>query len=184
MDIILRKIDTKVIPNKVYTYHIKNLDNLTMNLDMPLSNFALPLQSDEQAVLVKIQGNTMNLTISWTVRPTESTSLVDETVTGYGSGIITDQDNLRFLTKEFATKDITDKFHLYLANTDHNGGFTPPLTVSQADIAFTNSVVFKKKGILQKVSFTRNAGTPVTYNVTIDFAVGTVVVVDELNLVT
>ena len=48
-------------------YIIQNLDNLSIDHNSPVSPMPLPEDNAEQNILVKIEGNSMIINVSWTV---------------------------------------------------------------------------------------------------------------------
>jgi len=53
---------------------LANLSDLNMTLDQPVSPMALPQETSEQNVLVKMEGNTETITVSWQIHNVDSGS--------------------------------------------------------------------------------------------------------------
>jgi hypothetical protein len=96
-DIILKKTDPTTllgVSHAPYTYHIRNLGDLTIDLGMPTTVFSLPEEKDTAAIGMKVEGNTTQINLSWTL-VNESSTVVDE-LTG-GDAIETADEQMAFL---------------------------------------------------------------------------------------
>lgn len=136
--------------NSPLTYNVRNLQNLDVVLETPALIYAIPESTDEDAIGMKVEGNTMLITISWTLVD-DDTTLVDQK-TG-NNAILTADDQMSFLVDTFQSSSVEDEYQIDLKD---NSGTT----------------FFTKKGIITKANVNKSGNTPVTYTATVVFAVG------------
>jgi len=137
--------------NSPLTYNVRNLQNLDIVLETPALIYAIPESTDENAIGMKVEGNTMLITISWTLVD-DDTTLVDQK-TG-NNAILTADDQMSFLVDTFQSSSVEDDYRFRLFPNGSNTAF------------------FEKKGILTKANVNKSGNTPVTYTATVVFAVG------------
>lgn len=138
--------------NSPLTYNVRNLQNLDIVLETPALVYAIPESEAADAIGMKVEGNTMLITISWTLID-DDTTLVDQK-TG-GNSILTADDQMSFLMETFQSSSVSDNYRFRLFPNNSNG----------------NDAFFTQTGILTKAGATKNASTPVTYSATVVFAV-------------
>jgi len=136
--------------NSPLTYNVRNLQNLDIVLETPALVYAIPESEAADAIGMKVEGNTMLITISWTLID-DDTTLVDQK-TG-GNSILTADDQMSFLMETFQSSSVSDNYRFRLFPNNSNTAF------------------FTQTGILTKAGATKTASTPVTYNATVVFAV-------------
>lgn len=156
-DIILKKTDPTTllgVSHAPYTYHIRNLGDLTIDLGMPTTVFSLPEEKDTAAIGMKVEGNTSQINLSWTL-VNESSTVVDE-LTG-GDAVETADEQMAFLMDTFQSSGIEHAYELKLMP---NSGSTP---------------FFTRTGALTKIAVTKSGDSPVTYNASVTFAVADMV---------
>ena len=136
--------------NSPLTYNVRNLQNLDILLETPALVYAIPESEAADAIGMKVEGNTMLITISWTLID-DDTTLVDQK-TG-GNSILTADDQMSFLMETFQSSSVSDNYRFRLFPNNSNTAF------------------FTQTGILTKAGATKTASTPVTYNATVVFAV-------------
>ena len=136
--------------NSPLTYNVRNLQNLDILLETPALVYAIPESEAADAIGMKVEGNTMLITISWTLID-DDTTLVDQK-TG-GNSILTADDQMSFLMETFQSSSVSDNYRFRLFPNNSNTAF------------------FTQTGILTKAGATKTASTPVTYSATVVFAV-------------
>ena len=165
-----------------------NFTDITVDLNTPLERIPIPEMCDNQAILIKVMGNHNTINITWTVH-SEPTNIVRQCLAGRevcnaAGGIIggdtTSVDNqMKWWLTIFQSNSITDRYNLYLGDCTINplccvGGTYPPTTPAEETNNFTNSRAYHKEGAIQNVRFSKNSGTPVTYNASLTFYTGDV----------
>lgn len=133
------------IPNCT-TLTIRNFQSIDWELDTPISSFALPECDADNAILVKAEGNTLTLSISWTIL--EETCNVSSECTPSTKTV---QEQIAYWINCFQPDSIEDRYSITV------DGITKP-------------------GSVKKIHFSKDSSAPVTYNARIEFAVGNVVV--------
>lgn len=147
-DIIVKKLS----PAPVYTYNIRNMSDLTLELDVPVVVYEIPESSDEDAIGMKVEGNKSVVNVSWTLVD-ESTTVVDE-LTG-GNSVQTADEQMVFLMNDFQPTGVEFAYEIKLMP---NSGSTP---------------FFTREGILTKMSISKSGNAPVTYTANMVFSTAT-----------
>ena len=162
--------------NASLKYTIPNLDNLTLGLSSPVSPMALPQESAKENILVKMEGNTQTLSISWKIADLSGTFAQNgiassDAITPAGTldsgGSLTGNDTtppndsgvtnapatdvVNWFLSEFQGKDITDKFYFKVGD----------MTIME--------------GFMTKMNFSISGSSPVVWSAQADFIVGNVI---------
>ncbi len=151
----------KKVGSNEKVYHVSNLNNLNWSIDTPVTPMPLPEDSHEENILVKMEGNTAKIDLSWTLTEgsffgTLSSSNVFTPETG---GDITALAQIvKF--KEFVPKSIGDAYAIKIVG---DGGSTDDGTISN-------------------LSFSVSGGSPIVWNVNLAFYVGNVVAMLEADI--
>ena len=161
---------TSTIPaNSTVRYEINNLENLSVKLDQPVSPMALPQEDSDQNILVKMEGNTESLNVTWKI-PDTGTSLIRQHSSVLTTGQIqSDADGstpvswtttpayvksgevLAWLLNEFQGRNISDRYFLKL----------PDISI--------------REGFMTGISFTIAGDTPVVWQANLQMVVGNVI---------
>ena len=142
-------------------YHVSNLNNLNWSIDTPVTPMPLPEDSHEENILVKMEGNTAKIDLSWTLTEgsffgTLSSSNVFTPETG---GDITALAQIvKF--KEFVPKSIGDAYAIKIVG---DGGSIDDGTISS-------------------MNFSVSGSSPIVWNVNLAFYVGNVVAMLEADI--
>lgn len=126
-------------------YYIRNLDNLQINMDMPISSFALPEDSKEATIAIKAEGNIESVSLSWVLHD-ESNSVVSTASQAFT--IKTADEQANWLLNTFENKSINQRYKLIIPGTANLDGFITKLNLSKV------------------------GQEPVTWRVTMEFLVG------------
>ena len=141
-------------------YHISNLNNFTWKIDTPVTPMPLPEDTHEENILVKMEGNTAKIDVSWT--------LVEGAHFGHFNGDVfvpntgTDETVLGQIEtfKEFVPKSIGDSYSIKI--TGANG--------------------LIDKGTISSMNFSVSGSSPIVWNVSLSFYVGNVVAMLEADI--
>lgn len=144
-EILLKKFASGSFTTIAYTYHIKTRDQFTSDMMSPVIVDDMPLESKENTLLTKIQGNTMNIMLVWTLVDSP-TSVVDE-----------------------ATIKTADEQHSFLQNTYEPIGFDNSLYEIEL-VGVTPQ--FKKMGTISAIKVEQTTASATTYKATVMFTVG------------
>ena len=136
--------------NSPLTYNVRNLQSLDILLETPALVYAIPETEAADAIGMKVEGNTMLITISWTLVD-DDTTLVDQKTGAYS--ILTADEQMEFLMDTFQSSSVEDEYEFKLFPNNSNTAF------------------FTQTGILTKANVSKSGSTPVTYNATVVFAV-------------
>jgi len=185
-------------PYPSLTYHVRNLQSFSIDLDTPVCIIRLPEEGSNKTFTIKTQGNALTMNLSWTLHenmclPAVCT-LVDE-FDGFCcrlGPVLTVCSQLDFLVNTMENTGLCYEWDLYVGDSDFNGGasVTPgagrnTITEAQAKSAFEASTVFRKSVKITKIVLSKSGGTPVTYVVNMSMIAGDrLLTVDETTEVT
>ena len=166
------------------TTEIRNILDLSIDLNTPLERIPIPENIDDKAVLIKVIGNHNTIAITWTVHQ-ESTNIVRQplcataaetcnTLGGITGGDTTSPENqLKWWLTVNQSNSITDRYNLYLGDCTTNPiPFCTPTTALQESCNFASSNAYHKEGALNGIRFQKTGNAPVTYTATMTFFVG------------
>jgi len=109
------------------TTEIRNITDLSIDLNSPLERIPIPESADTQAIVIKVIGNHNTIAISWVVHQ-ESTDIVRQTLCataaetcnalgGITGGDTTSVENqLKWWLTVNQSNSITDRYNLYLGD--------------------------------------------------------------------
>jgi len=161
---------TSTIPaNSTVRYEINNIDQLNVKLDQPVSPMALPQEDSDQNILVKMEGNTESLNVTWKI-PDTGTSLIRQHSSVLTTGEIqADADGstpvswtttpaytksgetIAWFLNEFQGRNISDRYFLKL----------PDISI--------------REGFMTSISFTISGDSPVVWTSNLQMLVGNVI---------
>ena len=157
-NITIEKLNGKTGSEFPLTYNVRNLVSLDVLLETPALVYPIPESEAADAIGMKVEGNTMVITISWTLVD-DDTTLVDQK-TG-GNSILTADDQMEFLMETFQSSSVSDNYRFRLFPNNSNTAF------------------FEQTGILTKANVNKTSTTPVTYTATVVFAVANMTTAPE-----
>lgn len=164
-DIILKKLS----PAPVYTYHIRNLIDLSIDLEVPVIIYQIPTSPDDDAIGIKVDGNKSVVNISWTLVDEDSTVVSEMT----GSDAV----------------ETADEQMIFLIGTGIQGSTANQNSLQSSGVDYTyqldlkdnsGTTFFTKEGIITKVNVSKSGSTPVTYSASIMFSTANMVAKDKL----
>jgi len=150
-------------------YIIQNLDNLSIDHNSPVSPMPLPEDNAEQNILVKIEGNSMIINVSWTIVEGASNFIHYGAKTHNGSvwnfGTADSQftnpssviQHINYLIEIFNPISIGDGFEFSILDDDQAG------------------TTLNYSGSISSMSFGVSGSSPVNYTARMQFLVGDVV---------
>jgi len=158
------------------TYHIRNLNSFSIDLDTPVCIIRLPEEGSNKTFTIKTQGNALTLNLSWTLHESmclpQVCTIVDELdgFCGRPGPVQTVCSQLDFLINTMENTGLCYEWDLYVGDTDFNGGATVTpgsgrnvITDDESKDAFSASTVFRKQVKVTKLVLSKGGGTPVTY---------------------
>lgn len=178
--------------NQMRTTEIRNLKDVTVDVNTPIERYALPESSDVDAIAIKVLGNVSTINIQWTIIE-EPTNIVRQTLIactpercpdcgGVPNGDTTSINNqLIWWSTIFQENSIFDGYNLYLGDCTVNclacmtfnpAGRYPPLTSAEETANFSKSLAYHKAGGITNFRATQTGAAPVTFDASITFFVG------------
>ena len=148
-------------------YRISNLNNLNWSIDTPVTPMPLPEDTHEENILVKMEGNTAKMDLSWTL--VEGANF--GTLTQNSSGVYSfSPDNsldvyqqINEFKEAFVPTTIGDSYHMII--TDDSG-----------------NEKMRDDGTVSNMSFSVSGGSPIVWNVNCSFYVGNFVAALEADI--
>lgn len=107
----------KFLPNSTveqYRYKLGNFKRLNYNINTPVSPMPVPEDDSSANILIKIEGNSSDITINWTIKDNNGVNL--ESVVPVPTSTIREQ--LVFIKDNFRPKSISDSYKLILRLDD------------------------------------------------------------------
>jgi len=141
-----------------FTYSIRNIEAVAIDLTTPVSAMALPqaVLGDAENVLVKAEGNTIRFVVSWVLHDDDTSVVTSDghTISSskYDSSVGLADEQARFLTEEMQLKGVEYKYQIVIGNTG-----------------------ISRFGLIEKISLQKSGSTPVTWKATLQFIAGDVV---------
>jgi len=164
------------------TTEIRNIRDVTMDLNTPLERIPIPENIDDKAVLIKVIGNHNTINITWVVH-LEDSNIVRQTLIGpeicntkggiIGGDTTAPENQLKWWLTVNQSNSISDRYNLYLGDCTVNPLMCyPPTTPTGEANNFDFSRAYHKEGAIQNIRFTKTGDAPVTYNASLTFYVG------------
>lgn len=159
-----------LIARQTVAYEIKTLGSITINKNTPISPMPLPEEDSDENILMKIEGNSTTMNVSWTM--VESTNCIgglpNHTGTEWQVGSpdttrSTSIEQLEWLENVFAPNSLNDYYEIAILDSN----------INSAD--YKDALVYGKLGIFQGFNFTVDSSSPVIWNASFDFIEGNVV---------
>ena len=139
-------------------YTTSVFDSFGIDLNTPVSPMPLPEESDDDNVLVKVEGNTSTIKFSWLIKQESSTMVTTDDSTCIPASVTSANQQVLFFMNMFQPRSIDDKFRVLVDDTTDD---------------------LSKEGFFTKFTFRRTSSETVTYRASCDFIVGDVVTVFE-----
>lgn len=136
-------------------YYISNLNNLNWSIDTPVTPMPLPEDTHEENILVKMEGNTAKIDISWTLDEGAYFGTLNSSnvFTPVGGSLSSVNQIKKF--KDFVPKSIGDGYSIRVIEDGVE--------------------IMRDNGTISNMSFNITGGSPIVWNVNCAFYVGNVV---------
>ena len=143
-------------------YRISNLNNLSWSVNTPVSPMPLPEESHEENMLVKMEGNSASMSISWTLVDSTDFGTITNNVFTEGVSLSVYQQISKF-REEFVPKSIGDGYRLIIMDDAGNELLTDFGTIST-------------------MRFNVSGDSPIVWEVSLEFMVGNVIAMLEADI--
>ena len=166
--IYLYKTSTIPAPHTV-RYEITNFNDLSVVMNQPISPMALPQESARQNILVKMEGNTETLTLSWMIPNSDATTLKKESSVLTTGQISADSDGTTPVSWD-TTHTYTDssKIAAYLLEFVQGKNISDRYFLKLPDQTI-------REGWVTRMSFNISSGSPVVWGGSLTFITGDVI---------
>jgi hypothetical protein len=151
-------------------YLVSNLNNLSWTVDTPVTPMPLPEDHHTENILVKMEGNTAKMDLSWTL--TEGAHFGHINPTSYGNS-------------NFWTPDASESA---LSQIEEFKSMFIPISIGDAyEVILTDDSYNKENGIeeegtISNMSFNVSGGSPIVWNASMSYYVGNVVAILEADI--
>lgn len=187
-NIYVEKLNSAGYTISVYT--ISNLGSFAPQYDSPVSPMPLPQNDDTQNVLIKIEGNSTQITISWKMKD-QTPNGNNTTPSSANSGFVTVStidtslpltpfQQLAWLKKCLVPTQITDRYRLTVADTIKMGNTSVSNGITVYNVVFGGQL-YQELGTVTKLAPTMTGDSPLAFDASLTFMVGNVVSAYEVN---
>tara|TARA_R110002096_G_scaffold339949_1_gene533197 strand:+ start:980 stop:1855 length:876 start_codon:yes stop_codon:yes gene_type:complete len=154
-------------------YEFITFNDISINKQTPVSPMPLPEEDSDENVLIKVEGNTTTMDISWTIlnatSPVGEGAIIWDASLGKWKSTTTNSSMNTFeqimdLEERFAPKSITDFFEVRIFDTD-----------ASAEDKTAGAPKYTKEGLLQGFTFRTDSSSPVNWVGNMQFIEGSVV---------
>lgn len=142
-----------------FKFRIGNLGTLKHTLKTPTTALPLPEEDSEKNILVKVEGNSADINLSWIIMDQQSNQ---EVLAGATTKTLFEQWN--FIEDSMQAKSIDDSYRLQIEDTD------------------TTTILKKWDGTVGEFSFTLAGDSPVGLVTNVIFQQGTVVTIYDIDV--
>ena len=152
-----------------FAYEVTNLSNMAWDVNTPVSPMPLPEESHKENILVKMEGNSAQMSLSWT--------LLADDVTHFGALNIVDGEfavdtvtrnvfeEMEIFKEQFIPENIQDSYGIWLLNDD--------LSIVSGE---------PEDGTISQMRFSVDGQSPVVWNVSMSYLVGNVIAMFEADV--
>jgi len=152
-------------------YEFETFNNISINKRTPVSPMPLPEEDSDENVLIKVEGNTTTMSISWTIlnatSPVGTGDIIwDASLGRWRSNTVeaslSSFKQVEYLETSFTPNSINDYFQVKIFDTE------------QVDKT-ANNTAYSKDGLLQGFTFNTDSSSPVNWTGNMEFIEGAVV---------
>ena len=176
--ILLKKLDPVNLGNTLFIYELGNFKRISYDINSPVSPAPLPEEDSEEAILIKIEGNSSTIKLGWKLMDEPTTRLVENNSNSSDHGgedirlhftgtanVKTVQEQIDFIRNYLRAKSVNDAFELII---EYDGTSS---TYQQKNLIF--------QGTFSQFHFDTADGENLTFNASCTFLEGTVATVFE-----
>tara|TARA_B110001454_G_scaffold162672_1_gene152220 strand:+ start:44 stop:907 length:864 start_codon:yes stop_codon:yes gene_type:complete len=148
-------------------FRVDNLNTLNWSIDTPVTPMPLPEDTHEENILVKMEGNTAKMDLSWTLTEAANFGTLSQNSSDVYSfspdSSLDVYEQINKFKEEFVPISIGDAYKMII--TDGSG-----------------NELMMDEGTISNMSFSVSGGSPIVWNVNCAFYVGNVVAVLEADI--
>jgi hypothetical protein len=156
-----------------FAYEVTNLNNMSWDVNTPVSPMPLPEESHKENILVKMEGNSAQMSVSWTLLADSVTHFgsFDSTNSTISNRFIADTDTrnvfneMEEFKENFIPENIQDSYSIWFMSDDLGTIENQP-----------------EDGTIASVRFNVDGASPVVWGATLTFLVGNVIAMFEADV--
>jgi hypothetical protein len=157
--------------NKKYRYLIRNIQSVSISLTSPATAMALPLAGDASNVLTKAEGNTLRVTVSWTLHDEATDVILQNPYNTEGSSVGGGTTPFGLTTKKNADDQVKFLLNNQATTSPAFSGFQSTYIEDKYQIIMGN-IGFSRIGLIESVEVSKQGTTPITWNASLSFIAG------------
>ena len=152
-------------------YEFETFNDISINKQTPVSPMPLPEEDSDENILIKVEGNTTTMDISWTIlnatNPVGTGDIIWDSSLGrwrantVGS-TLSSFKQVEYLERDFTPNSINDFFTVKIFDTEQTS-------------KTANNAAYTKDGLLQGFTFRTDSSSPVNWTGNMQFIEGAVV---------
>ena len=173
---IVKETEERVLtasPEGLFAYEVTNLNNMSWDVNTPVSPMPLPEESHKENILVKMEGNSAQMSVSWTLLADDVTHFgtFDSTLSNASNRFIADTDSrnvfkeMEVFKEDYIPENIQDAYSIWFMSDDLE-------TIENES----------EDGTIASVRFNVDGASPVVWNATLTFLVGNVIAMFEADV--
>lgn len=166
---------TFIVKNTPYggnslAYEVTNLGTMSWDINTPVSPMPLPEDSHKENMLVKMEGNSAQMSLSWTLLADDVTNFgsFDKTTLTFTRDTVsrTVFQEMEYFKTDFVPENINDAYAIYYVNDEGSNEL-----VSEPE-----------EGTIASMRFNVEGNSPVVWNVNMSYLVGNVIAMFEADV--
>lgn len=173
---IVKETEKRVLnasPQGLFAYEVTNLNNISWDVNTPVSPMPLPEESHKENILVKMEGNSAQMSVSWTLLADDVTHFgtFDSTLSNTSNRFIADTASrnvfkeMEVFKEDYIPENIQDAYSIWFMSDDLQD------TENESE-----------DGTIASVRFNVDGASPVVWNATLTFLVGNVIAMFEADV--
>ena len=165
---------------KKYRYLIKNLQNLSITLQSPITAMPLPLFGDANNILTKAEGNALRVAISWTIHDSDTDVVLPNVYNETGSNVGGGTTPFGFgsdTTVKLADNQVQFLLDNQFETSPTQSGFQATYLDDKYQIII-GDIGFSRIGLIESLEVSKSGTSPVTWIANLSFLAGAVVAAD------
>ena len=126
---IVKETEERVLtasPEGLFAYEVTNLNNMSWDVNTPVSPMPLPEESHKENILVKMEGNSAQMSVSWTLLADDVTHFgtFDSTLSNASNRFIADTDSrnvfkeMEVFKEDYIPENIQDAYSIWFMSDD------------------------------------------------------------------
>ena len=144
---------------------------MSISLTSPATAMALPLAGDASNVLTKAEGNTLRVTVSWTLHDEATDVILQNPYNTEGSSVGGGTTPFGLTTKKNADDQVKFLVNNQAETSPAFSGFQSTYIEDKYQIIIGN-IGFSRVGLIESIEVSKQGSTPITWTANLSFIAG------------